>query len=88
MYGWSDGANLLHQFRELIGIERLHAIGKRALRVGMDFDEQAVRARRNCRSRHGRHFIAASSTVRGIGHHRQVRKALDHRNRGDVERVA
>ena len=83
-----DHAQLIHQFRELIGKERLRAIRKCLIRIVMDFDQQRICSRRQRCPRHGRHFVAQSGAVRRIGSHGQVRQLLDDRNSGNIQRVA
>ena len=41
-----DLAHLLHQFIELVGEQRLRAVGERLVRLGMHLDHQSVRANR------------------------------------------
>jgi len=40
----------LHHFREARQIQRLRSVGQGALRAGVDFDDQAVRANGYCRA--------------------------------------
>src|SRR3954463_15904116 len=69
--GAGDRANLLHHARELIRVQRLTAVGQGALRVWMDFDDDAVSAGSNRRATHRRHLVAKPRAMAGIGDHRQ-----------------
>jgi hypothetical protein len=54
----------------------------------MDLDQQSVGARRHRRARQRGHEPRLAARVRGIDDHRQVRLALEHRHRRDIEDVA
>ena len=54
-----NNAQLAHQLRELFGIERLRAIGKRVIGIVVYFDQQTVCTGGHRSARHGRNFRAA-----------------------------
>ena len=57
-------------------------------RVVVHLDHQPIRARGHRRQRHGAHQRGNAGRVAGIDHHGQVREAVQHRHRREVERVA
>src|SRR5882724_3459438 len=84
----SNNPQLSHQSSERGRFERLCAVGKRMLGIVVDFNQQSICACSNGGTRHRWNFVAASRSVQGIGPHRQMRKLLDHRNRGQIKSVA
>src|ERR1022692_1042090 len=72
IYCLSDQANLFHELRELIGIERLHAVGQRAFGVRVDLDNQPVCASGDGCARHRCNFVPATGAMRRIGDDGQV----------------
>src|SRR5215469_4073237 len=40
---------LRYEFNELVGIERLHAVGQSFVGIAVDFNNQSIRAHRHCR---------------------------------------
>src|SRR5712692_11456834 len=79
---------LLRKRFELIEVERLRAVGERVLRVGMNFDHDAVRADGSGGAGEGSDQFAAASGVAWIDNHRKVRPFAQDRDRGKIERVA
>src|SRR5947209_330605 len=67
-YGWSDHAELLHEFPELLRTQGLSAVAQGTVRIGMHFYQQSVRARCHSRARHGNYFVTPACPVRRIGH--------------------
>ena len=49
----------------IFGQDGLRAVGKRAVRIVMHLDEQAIRAHRDRRARERQHFVAPSGAVVG-----------------------
>ena len=88
VHGGGDDAQRVHELGELLGKERLRAVGERLVGVGMDFDEQAVAAGGNRGARHGGNLVAAAGAVRGIADDGQVRELFDDGDGGDVHGVA
>src|SRR5207253_5091289 len=84
----SDDAQFAHELRELAGLERLRAVGKRVIRIIVHFNDQAIGTGSDGSAGHWWYFVAAASAVRRISEHRQVRKLFDDRDRGDVEGIA
>src|SRR5690242_17512233 len=84
----SDDAQLGHELSEGVGFERLRAVGEGMLGIVVDFDEQAVGSGSDRGARHGRNFVASTSSMRRIGPHGQVRKLLNDGNGGEIEGVA
>ena len=78
----------LHQLLELLRTQRLRAVAQRVVGIGVHFHQQPVGARGHRGARHGRHLVAAPGAVRRVGHDRQVRQLLHHRDGGDVHGVA
>src|ERR1035437_4963387 len=86
--GKRDGPELRHQLFELLGPHGLRSVGEGAIRVGMDFDHQAIGARGHGGARHGGDDVAASRAVGWVRDNRQVGEFLDHRNGGEILGVA
>ena len=83
-----DHAQGVHQFMELLGIERLRSIRKGLVRVVMNLDQQHISASGDGSARHGRNFVAKTGTVGRIRSHGQVGKLVNDGNGADIERVA
>src|SRR5271165_4002631 len=83
-----DLLDLHHQLIELVGIERLHAIGQGVVGIVMDFNHQAVSSGSYGGACQRRDFVALAGTVAGIGDDRQVTQALHSGNHAEIERVA
>ena len=79
VYGRGDYAQLVHERRKLFRKQRLRSIGKRLIRVGMDFDQQPITTGSNGGTGHGRNLVTAPGTVRRISKHGQMGELLDHR---------
>src|SRR5271169_7193547 len=84
----SDDPQLTHELRKFGGREGLRAVGKGVIRVVMDFYQEAISAGSDGRASDRRNLVAAAGAMGRIGHDGKVRKFLDDRNRGDVQRVA
>ena len=83
-----ERVELLHHRRERRRRERLVAVGQRALRIGMHLDDQTVGAGGDRGEGQRRDERRVAAGVARIDDDRQMRLALEHRNRRDVERVA
>ena len=83
-----EPAQVVHQVAELRERERLLGVGPGLGRLGVDLDDQPVRARRDAGDRHGSDQRPVAGAVRGVDHDRQVGPVLEHRHRVEVERVA
>jgi hypothetical protein len=57
---------------ELSRREGLRSVGKGAVRIGVDVDEEAVGAGGDGRAGHGKHLVAAAGAVRWVGDDGQV----------------
>ncbi len=75
-----DLPHLDHQLVELIGIERLLAIAKGAIGIGMNFDDQAISAHRNRGARQRRYLVALAGAVAGIDDDGQMAQPLHRRH--------
>ena len=64
------------------------AVGEGAFRIGVDFDDEAVRTGCNGGKRERGDERGVAAGVARIDNDRQMRFALEHGDRGDVERVA
>src|SRR5258705_12406926 len=80
-HGGRNPAKLAHQFVQLLGEERLRAVTQRSVGIVMRLDEQPAGSGSHGRARHRRPLIAPPPAVRRIGHDRQMRQFLHHRNR-------
>src|SRR5262245_14624472 len=76
----TDGADLIHQLMELIREERLWTVGKRVVRIVMDFDHQPIGAGRDRRARHRRDLVANAGAVARIHDDREMRELLHDRD--------
>ena len=86
-----DPAHIAHgggDFLERLGRQRLRAVGLGVGRVVVHLDHQPIRARGHRRQRHGAHQRGNAGRVAGIDHDGQVREAVQHRHRREVERIA
>src|SRR4051794_26691546 len=82
-----DGLQLMHQFFKLIGPHGLRAVAERAIGVGMNFHQQSIAAGCDGGARHRGDEVASSRPVGWVGDYRQVGQLLNHRDRGEIERV-
>ena len=60
------------QPREFIRQNRLHAVGKRVIRIVVHFHKNSIRAYGDRRARKRQNFIAASGTVAWVHENREV----------------
>ena len=77
-----------HQRVELIGKQRLHAVGERAVRIVVHFDDQAVGSHGDGGAGKRRHLVALAGAVAGIDDDGQMAQALHGGHDAEIERVA
>src|SRR5437773_6986560 len=80
--GGGDDAELGHQLGELLGVDRLRAVGERHLGLVVHLDHDAVRSRRHGRARHRDHLVAETGSVARVREDRQMAQLLDDRDGG------
>src|SRR5215470_4046573 len=86
-----DGGDLAHlvgELGELFGEDGLHAIGKRFLRLMVNFDKETVGAYGNSRARKRQDFVALARAVARINKDGQMAPPLHRWNDSEVESVA
>src|SRR5215469_12238822 len=86
-----DGGDLAHlvgEFGELFGEDGLHAVGKRLLRLMVNFDKETVGAYGNSRARKWQDFVALARAVAGIDENGQMAPFFNGGYDSEVESVA
>src|SRR3989337_439809 len=87
-YRTGDGAHLGHQLGKPLRLQGLPAIGERFSGVGVDFDDQALRAGGNGCPGDGDDELPIPGAMAGIEDHRQVGEGFQNRHGVDVGSVA
>src|SRR5690606_3838814 len=81
-------AQLRHQRREALRLERLLPIGLREFRLQVHLEDHAIRPGGDRAHRHALDVFPLADRVAGVRDDRQVRDVLENRDRVEVERVA
>ena len=86
--GLRDDSDLVQEFPELIGVERLGPVGQGTIRVLMDLDHEAVGTGRHGRPGHRGDLRSDSGSVAGIGDDGEMGEGLHHRNGGEIQEIS